>query len=57
METQQMIIYSAKISCKEDGGSAERGDIPDEGLSTEAPTQVERDPPDGLEESDVGPVS
>jgi hypothetical protein len=42
---------------KEDGGSSRRGNMPNEGISSDPPTPQERTPPDALEESDVGPRS
>jgi Chondroitinase B len=42
---------------KEDGGSARRGNMPNDGISSDAPTQEERTPPEALKESDVGPLS
>jgi len=42
---------------KEDGGSAEKGNMPNDGMSPDAPTQEERTPPEALKERDVGPLS
>ena len=40
-----------------DGGSAEKGNMPSEGVSPEPPTQEERTLPESLKERDVGPLS
>ena len=42
---------------KEDGGSAEKGNMSNDGMSPDAPTQEERTPPEALKEGDVGPLS
>jgi hypothetical protein len=42
---------------KEDGGSAQRGNMPNNGISPDPPTPQERTPPDALRESDVGSLS
>jgi Chondroitinase B len=50
-------IFKSNKLHKEDGGSADRGNMPDDGISHDAPTTEERAPRDALEESDVGPFS
>jgi hypothetical protein len=42
---------------KEGGGSAEKGNMPNEGMSSDAPTPQERAPPEALKEGDIGPLS
>jgi hypothetical protein len=47
-----MVIANSK-----DSGSEEKGNMPNDGISPDAPTQEERTPPQALKESNVGPLS
>jgi hypothetical protein len=50
-------IFSRNKLHKEDGGSAKKGNMPDNGITIEPPMEEERRERKGLEEKHVGPFS